>query len=181
MRVRQEVGPAMRAMEERNQARMIEAENKMALNMLLANNPDVAQDPEGYAAAVAKAGFRAQQQNLNMDGPGMANFALSIYRKDHGQPENLPFVEGAHRPGSVQQPPEKPKGPSLYEQFYGKAADDELHEEQPDMSAATDGYMDGRLGLLAHVGGQDAIETSGVRQVAGQATERAARKAASGQ
>jgi hypothetical protein len=180
-RIRQEMGPALADMDRRNNARVIEAENRGALNSLLSNNPDIAQDAEGFAASVAKAGFRAQQQGLNMDGPAMANLALSIYRKDHGQPENLPFVEGAGRPGRMTAPPEKPKGPSLYEEFYGKGSDDELHEEKADMSAVTDGYMDGRMGILDHVGGGFAVETSGVRQVAGQNVERASRRKAAGE
>jgi hypothetical protein len=179
-RVNAAVGHAARTIEGRAEARLAEAEGRIALNTILGANPDLAADPEGFAAAIAKADFRAGQMGQTLDGPTKAQFALSIYRADHAAPTMAPTVEGASRPGAAGGPraPERPRGKSYYEQFYGTAPGDVLHEEEINQEDMTKEYVDKRLEDLESHGA--VIDESLLQSVLEGNQSRKARRAAAG-
>jgi hypothetical protein len=186
-RIRSEVGPALAQMQTEQQQREERTRQEIAVSTIFATNPDMASDQEGYYAAYAKATFRANQRGVPLDGAALARDAASIYRADHKAPTpDPPVLEGSSRPdapgGGVPKAPEKPKGPSLYEKWYGKADDDVLHEEEhdPNSEAAIQEYVDERMQQPEeHVYGvSKSIGLSKVRGVQAEESRRTARRRA---
>jgi hypothetical protein len=155
--------------------------NETAINSLLASNPDIARDEEGFAAALAKAQYRTQRSGIDADGPSLTRDALAIYRKERTASGEAPVLEGASRADGNSMPSrqaEAPKGKSHFEEFYGAAPGDELHEEKPDFEKMTQDYADGKNDYLESMG--VAVSESKIRQVQGENMSRAARKAKRG-
>lgn len=156
--------------------------NEMAINSLLASNPDVATDQEGFAASLAKAQFRAQSRGIDLDGPSLTREALGIYRKERSSGTEAPVLEGASRADGNSMPSkqaEKPVGKSHFEEYYGASPGDELHEEKPDFEKMTQDYADTKNEYLENMG--VGVSVSQIRQVQGENMARAARKAKKGQ
>jgi hypothetical protein len=165
-------------------AKLEAAENRTAINSLLANNPDVQADQEGYAAAMAKAQFRANSRGMELDGPGLVREALTIYRKEREKAPGTetPVLEGVSNAdtGGIPKPVAKkePQGKSLYERLYGKGPNDELHEEEIDQEKMLFDYADGKNEYLEKMGVP--LEYSEIRQTQEGNMERSARKAQRG-
>lgn len=170
-RARQEAANAMAQVREEFRGEMNQTRQELGLQSIMAANPDIAQDTEGYAAAIGKAQYRAGNQNL--DPMALANLAVQIYRSDRQRAagQEPPFVEGAGRPAAgfgAPAPAEKP--PSVYEELYGGESDDELHEERWDDRAQVLSYIDGKNDLLTKMGVD--TDQSVIREVKGEALAR---------
>lgn len=180
-RAQQEAGRAFAAARQEFDQKLEATKNEMAINNLRAANPDIEQDQEGFAAALAKAQFRAQGRGIDLDGPALVRDAVAIYRKEKAPGSDAPTLEGVSRADGGGVPlaaPAKPAGKSLYEKLYGKAADDTLHEEELPEEEMLFAYSDMKNGYLEKMGVP--VEFSEIRQVQGETSERKERMARRG-
>jgi hypothetical protein len=181
MRARQEAAAIANEALRISRYEQIEGENRNTINNLLANNPDVNADQEGFAAAMTKAQFRANARGMELDGPALTREALAIYRRERERPSaagETPVLEGVSNAdtGGIPRPAtrEQPKGKSLYEKFYGRGPTDELHEEEIDQEKMLFDYADGKNEYLEKMGVP--LQFSEIRQTQEGNMERAARK-----
>jgi len=175
-RAREEFGRGAQVLEERRLADEYKRDTRLALSFFRAQHPALAQDEEGFAAAVTKAQIRATRQNLNLDPVGMLNFAHAIYQEGKGTADTIPFTEGAGAPGGPAVNPNRPAEPtppSLWEKLYG--AKDVVDESNTDWSldGMTEKYLDQKNLELVKEG-----FTSRIGQIMGQIEEAKARRSA---
>ncbi len=176
-RAREEFARGADVLEKRRLADEYARDTRLALAFFRAQNPTVAQDEEGFAAALTKAQFRANRQNLNLDPVSMLSFAHSIYNEGRtAKGDEIPFTEGAGAPGGpavTTNRPGEPTPPSLWEKLYG--AKDVVDESDPNWSldSMTEKYLDQKNLELVKEG-----FTSKIGQIMGQIQEAQARRKA---
>jgi hypothetical protein len=204
--VRGELAQAVAAIRQESDWKLQQAvgqtRDEMAMRSVLNSNPDIAADEEGFAAALAKAAYRASQRGMNLDGPTMAQHAVNVYKEDHKPAaEDAPTFEGGSRPaGSGGLGKKKDDGPNPVLDFLTKSygvggPTDEVHGETRDFAEedAIDGYLEGRLtpdtsGPIPIWGITQPLADglagtgmgSGVRQAQGDFNKRKAQRAAAG-
>ena len=173
-RARYEAANAVEQAKQELRGEMAFENQKMALDSILAANPDMAQDAEGYAAAIGKAQFRTSNQNL--DPIATARLAAQIYRQERAQyQQQVPYVEGAGRPqaGFGQAAPETPKA-NFYQEFYGGAnTDEELIDKPWNNDEQVLIYLDGKNAELETMGAEPM--KSKIRDVQGETMMRRSR------
>jgi hypothetical protein len=183
-RARQEAAAIANESQRVVDAKLDNLENRVAINSLFANNPDIQSDQEGFGAAMARAQIRASSRGIDLAGPDLVREALTIYRKERDKPAEAapPVLEGVSNAdtGGIPRPKpaEQPKGMSLYERFYGKGPTDELHEEEIDQNKMLFDYADGKNEYLEKMGVP--LQFSEIRQTQEGNMERSARKAQRG-
>lgn len=175
-RAREEFGRGAEVLERRRLADEYKRDTRLALSFFNAQHPALAQDEEGFAAAMTKAQIRAGRQNLNLDPVGMLNFAHAIYQEGKGTADVIPFTEGAGAPGGPAVNPNRPSEPappSLWEKLYG--AKDVVDESNTDwtIDGMTEKYLDQKNLELVKEG-----FTSRIGQIMGQIEEAKARRSA---
>jgi hypothetical protein len=171
-RARQEANRAVNTAVEGLRGELQYAKQELGLQSIMALNPDIANDPDGYAAAIGKAQFRTSNQNL--DPMALANLATQIYKHERMQQQNVPFVEGAGRPNSGFARAEAERPVTFYEKLYGGVDTDEELIDKPwndeDQKLI---YLDGKNNELVQMGANPSL--SKIREVRGEATQRRAR------
>lgn len=143
MRIRQEIAPVIQEIRKEifGVAQGVRTEN--SFDVLFATNPDIAADKEGFAGAMARSAVRANAAGIPNPSPAqLLPEAVKIYRE--GKPAPAPVLEPAGGSSMPSLRSDKPAGPSLYEKWYGKSDDDEIHEEEWDPKKATEEYADAR-------------------------------------
>lgn len=147
MRTRDELGRYDRANREERLAENYQLETKLALSMFRQAHPELAADPEGFAASLTRAQIRARQSGQAVDPVTMLSMAHAIYNEGKAPDPQVPFVEGVGAPGgpmSVTTAPGGPKPKNIFEQLYG--AKDVVDASDPDwsMDGMTEKYLDAR-------------------------------------
>lgn len=120
-------------------------ESRIALRMFQSQNPEMAADEEGFAAAMMKAKIRADNKKMTLDPTGMLELGRQIYNEGKATPPNTPFTEsasgGAPTPGGRVKQEEKP-APSMAEELYG--AQDFIDESKIPVPDYTEKWLDNR-------------------------------------
>lgn len=173
-RARYEAANAVEQAKQELRGEMAYENQKMALDSILAANPDMAQDAEGYAAAIGKAQFRTSNQN--MDPIATARLAAQIYRQERMQyQQQVPYTEGAGRPmAGNQAQADAPKAVTFYQKLYGgEDTDEELIDKPWDEEQQKFIYLDGKNNELIQMGA-DPLQSK-IRDVRGEALKGRAR------
>lgn len=142
-RAREEVGRFAAEERARRAGELQELESRMALRMFQSQNPEIAADEEGFAAAMMKAKIRADKKQLNLDPMGLLELGRQVYNEGKVTPQETPFVEGpsgASGPGGrvKKEEPEQ----SMAEKYYG--AQDFIDEDKMPVSDYTEKFLDER-------------------------------------
>lgn len=171
--------PIVQGVREEMRGEMERGLSTLALRALEMQNPDIAADGEGFAAAMVRARYRADQTGRRLDNAGLINEAVRLYRE--GKPAPPPHVESPSPggPGAGVASPAKPPEKTPFELIYGVEPGMELHAEPYDHEAQTREYVDKRIEFLEEKG-FNPLESSKVLSVRGEALERSARRAAAG-
>jgi hypothetical protein len=147
-----------------------------ALESFQAAHPDIAADPEGFAAAATRARIRADAQKLNLSPTGMLQLAGQIYNESKAPSSSAPYTEpasGSPRPGGPVKP-EEPPAKSMAEELYGADPADFIDDRKVPLDKYTEMFLDAR--------NLDLVEKekfhSGIRNVVGDIRAAKGRKAA---
>jgi len=163
LRVRQEVAPELNRLASTIQRQREEDQYQAALDNAKANNPDIAENPQLFAAAAAAAEYEIRAGGQKV-GPGeYIRRSVAKYRDMFSKKETPPpaYVEGATPPANgAPMTPEKPAPPpevSSFARFYGEEMSDaKLFDEnaEEDFKKMTAQYANEK---------NDSLETKGVR------------------
>jgi len=143
-RAREEANRVGAEIDARNAARLAEVETRTAIRLFQSQNPEIAADEEGWAAAMMKARIRADKNRMTLDQMGMLELGRQIYNEGKAAPAPTPYTEGASAApgGGVRVKKDEAPEKSMAEELYG--AQDFVDESKTSVPDYTEQWLDNR-------------------------------------